>query len=136
MSVKIGVILLLITTPVAFAAQTAKVLVVKGKVTKLIPNTVEATSVKRGDLLPEDTSVLTGEKSFIRLRFSDKSTMNLGPNSKVVITKFPEKKANMVNLLTGMIKAEVKKKTKKELNLDMHPYLIPKELKEQIMFLK
>ena len=114
MGVKIGVILLLITTPVAFAAQTAKVLVVKGKVTKLIPNTVEASSVKRGDLLPEDTSVLTGEKSFIRLRFSDKSTMNLGPNSKVVITKLPEKKANMVNLLTGMIKAEVKKKTKKE----------------------
>ena len=28
------------------------------------------------------------------------------------------------------------KKTKKELNLDMHPYLIPKELKEQIMYLK
>jgi hypothetical protein len=35
--------------------------------------------------------------------------MNLGPKSKVVVTKLPKKKPNMINLLTGAIKAEVNK---------------------------
>lgn len=98
----------------SYADETAKVLLVRGTVTKLLPGTLHASTVKRGDLLTEDTSVVTGEKSFVRLRFSDNSTMNVAPKSKIVIDKLPEKKANMVNLLTGMLKAEVKKKTKKK----------------------
>lgn len=98
----------------AFSSQTAKVLIFRGKVTKLDPRGTKATPVKKGDKLLEDTSVVTGDKSFVKIKFADNSTMNLGPNSKIVISKMPEKKANMVNLLTGMIKAEVKKNSNKE----------------------
>src|SRR5690554_3036828 len=91
------------------ASQTAKVLMARGEVTKLLPGAHSARPVKTGDVLPEDTSVLTGDRSIVRLRFADNSTMNLGPKSKVVIAKMPERQANMVNLLTRSVKAEVDK---------------------------
>ena len=97
----------------SYAAQTAKVLMVRGDVTALRPGDKAAIKVKKGQNLPEDTSVLTGDKSVVRLKFADKSSMNLGPKSKVVVTKMPEKKPNMINLLTGAIKAEVNKKSNK-----------------------
>lgn len=97
----------------ALASQTAKVIMVRGTVTALKPGTSEAIKVKKGMTLPEDTSILTAEKSVVRLKFADNSTMNLGPKSKVVVTKLPKKKPNMINLLTGAIKAEVNKKSDK-----------------------
>lgn len=97
----------------ALAAQTAKVIMARGTVTALKPGATEAIKVKKGMTLPEDTSILTAEKSVVRLKFADKSTMNLGPKSKVVVTKLPKKKPNMINLLTGAIKAEVNKKSDK-----------------------
>ena len=93
---------------------TATVKVVRGKVTKLLPGSFNATQVKKGDILPEDTSLVTKKKSFVRVIFSDKSSMNLGPESKIVINKMPKKEATMVNLLTGMIKAKVNKNVKKK----------------------
>lgn len=98
----------------SFGAQTAKVLMVRGEVTALRPGDVDAIKVKKGQVLPEDTSILTAAKSIVRLKFADKSTMNLGPKSKVVVTKMPEKKPNMINLLTGAIKAEVNKNSNKQ----------------------
>jgi hypothetical protein len=97
----------------AFSAQTARVKMVRGKVTKLLPGTAKASKVKKGDILPEDTSLVTSSKSFVRVVFEDKSSMNVGPKSKVIISKLPKEKANMVNLLTGIIKAEVNKKSTK-----------------------
>lgn len=106
---------ILVTQPLLLnAAPTAKVLIKRGEVTKLSPGDLKATPVKVGESLPEDTSILTGEKSMVRLKFSNKSTMNLGPKSKVVVSKMPKKKPNMINLLTGAIKAEVDKKSNKE----------------------
>lgn len=113
MKKKISAILvwtLFVQTVPVHAAQTAKVLMVRGKVTKLLPGKSQASLVKRGEVLPEDTSVLTQDRSLVRLRFADNSTMNLGPKSKVVISKMPEQKPNMINLLTGAVKAEVNKK--------------------------
>lgn len=96
-----------------FAAQTAKVIMVKGKVTALRPGDRTAIKVKKGQTLPEDTSILTAGKSIVRLKFADKSTINLGPKSMVIVSKLPKKKPNMINLLTGAIKAEVNKKSNK-----------------------
>lgn len=96
-------------TMCAWAAPSATVLMKKGNVSKLLPGKHTAHEVKVGDILPEDTSVLTGERSVVRLKFSNNSTMNLGPKSKVVVSKMPQKKPNMINLLTGAIKAEVQK---------------------------
>lgn len=110
---KLWMILALSCSFEAFGAQTAKVLVVKGKATKLLPGGMQASPVKRGEKVPEDTSIVTGKKSFVRIKFADKSTMNVAANSKVLVSKLPKKKANVVNLLTGMIKAEVNKDIKK-----------------------
>jgi hypothetical protein len=65
--------------------------------------------VRKGELLPEETSVLTNDKSMVRLKFLDGTTVNLGPTSKIVITDLPKVKANVISLLTGTINASVKK---------------------------
>lgn len=100
----------------ALATLKAQIIVLKGKVTKLEPGKHQAKPVKRGDWLIEDTSIVTQAKSFAKLRFSDGSTMNVGSKSMVVINKIPENKPNMINLLKGVIKAEVKKEKKKSRN--------------------
>ena len=112
MKLNILIITTLLSTS-SFAAQKVKVIFVKGKVTALLPGTVEAINVKKDQLLPEDTSVVTGAKSIIRLKFADKSTMNLGPKSKVIVARMPVKKPNMINLLSGAMKAEVNKNSNK-----------------------
>lgn len=106
-------------TTQTLAAQSAKVILVKGKVTQLPPGSMKASIVKKGDRIKEDTSLVTGGKSFIKLQFADKSIMNMGPKSKTILAKMPKDKANMVNLLTGIIKAEVNKNTKKKTSTKM-----------------
>ena len=98
----------------AKAALTAKVLLVKGNVTKLEPGKMQAKKLKKGDRLVEDTSIHSGERSFALLKFSDGSRMNVGAKSKLVVSKMPAKKASMVKLINGIIKAEVKPETKKK----------------------
>jgi hypothetical protein len=98
----------------AHSAQKAQVLIARGDVTKLVPGAEKAVVVKKGDWLLEDTSIVTKSRSFVKIRFVDRSTMNIGPKSMVVINKMPSKKANMVNLLTGIVKAEVRKKSSKK----------------------
>ncbi|MCT4642039.1 MAG: FecR family protein, partial [Bacteriovoracaceae bacterium] len=110
-------ILLFVSTSI-YGAQSAKILLVKGKVTALRPGEQKAIQAKKGDVFPEDTSILTHARSLARIKFSDNTKINLGPKSKVVVTKMPKKEANIVNVLTGVIKAEVKKnKTKNKTKL-------------------
>ena len=97
-----------------YAAQRATVKMIKGKATKLLPGKQKASRLKVGDKLPEDTSIVTYKRSFVKLTFNDGSTINLSQNSKLVVSKMPKQKANMVNLLTGIVKAEVKKNQKKK----------------------
>lgn len=112
----IVLILCLSVSAFTYAANSgkAKVIMVRGKATKLLPGAKNATPVQKGELLPEDTSVVTADKSIVRLSFEDKSSVNIGPNSKLVVSKMEKKKANMLNLLTGAIKSEVDKREKKE----------------------
>ena len=104
----IGLVIICQPTP---AALTAKVLMVRGEATKLAPGKLKAEPILKGDVLVEDTSVVTQPKSFVRLRFSDKSTMNVAPKSMAVISKMPKDKASVVKLLNGIVKAEVEKQT-------------------------
>jgi hypothetical protein len=87
-----------------------KVIKVKGKVSALYPHTLKAVYLKKGDVLPEDTSILTKSRSFVKLKYEDGSTVSLGPKSKIVIAKsITKKKAGVLSLLTGQIRAKVKK---------------------------
>lgn len=103
----------------AKASLTAKVILVRGEVTMLAPGKIKAQPVKKGDVLVEDTSVVTKAKSFVRLKFSDNSSMNVAPKSMAVISKMPKNKASVVKLLNGIVKAEVKKQAKKKTTTKM-----------------
>lgn len=82
---------------------------VRGTVTILAPGHLTASKVKKNDWLLEGSSIVTAEKSLIRLIFKDKSSMNIGPSSKIILNRLPKNKANVVNLLTGIIKANVQR---------------------------
>ena len=71
--------------------------------------------LKRGMWIREGEVVKTGKRSFVRLSFVDKSTMNVGPGSEMKIEKFSKKEAGIVNVISGKIRSKV---TKDYLNMD------------------
>lgn len=92
-----------------FAAENvAKVIIMRGLVkAKLIDGTI--VDVKADQSIPEGATVQTAEKSFVKLLFIDKSQMNLGPNSQMVINAFPKKEAGIITLVKGQIRSQVTK---------------------------
>lgn len=101
----------------AFAKKSpiASVVKMRGSVTKLLPGALEATVVSDGDELLEDTSVVTGPKSFVKIKFIDKSELNMGPESKIVISEMSSSDdVGIISLLKGRIRTEVQKTEKKE----------------------
>lgn len=93
----------------AFAADNvAKVIVMRGMVkAKLADGTI--IDVKADQSIPEGAVVQTAEKSFVKLLFIDKSQMNLGPNSQMIINAFPKKEAGIITLVKGQIRSQVTK---------------------------
>lgn len=85
----------------------AKAIIVKGKVQALIKGKV--IPVKRGDWLPEGAQVKTEPRSFTKLLFIDKSTMNVGPDSQMRIDAFPKKEAGIITLVKGQVRSKVTK---------------------------
>lgn len=96
-------------------APIATVVKMRGVVTKLLPGALEATVLENGDQLQEDTSIVTGAKSFVKIRFIDKSELNMGPESKIVISEMnPSEEVGIISLLKGRIRTEVEKAEKPE----------------------
>ena len=93
----------------SWAQNIAKVMKIKGSATKLLPGSVEATQVSVGDELSEDTSIVTGPKSFIRVKFIDNSVMSIGADSKIVISEMSKDSPGIISLLKGRIRTEVEK---------------------------
>lgn len=90
------------------ADNVAKVVVMRGMVkAKLTDGTI--LDVKADQSIPEGATVQTAEKSFVKLLFIDKSQMNLGPNSQMIITAFPKKEAGIITLVKGQIRSQVTK---------------------------
>ena len=96
----------LLTTHV-HAGKAAKAIIVKGKVYSIIKGKKEI--LKRGAWLPEGAQVKTAKKSFTKLIFIDKSTMNVGPNSQMKIDTFPKSKAGVITLVKGKVRSKVTK---------------------------
>jgi hypothetical protein len=65
--------------------------------------------VKPDQSIPEGATLQTAEKSFVKLIFIDKSQMNLGPNSQMIINAFPKKEAGIITLVKGQIRSQVTK---------------------------
>ncbi len=98
------------------SSHVAVVIKIRGKVTQLVSPERIARIVKLGDKLKEDTSILTYKNSFIEIKFSDKSVMSLGPQSKAVIVRAEEGKSGVVSLLKGQARARVKRSSYDEKN--------------------
>ncbi|MFA6237562.1 MAG: FecR family protein [Bacteriovorax sp.] len=95
-------------TAYADEAGVAKVVVLRGQVKARLPNGTTF-DVKADQSIPEGAVLQTAEKSFVKLIFIDKSQMNLGPSSEMVITSFPKKEAGIITLVKGQIRSQVTK---------------------------
>lgn len=69
----------------------------------------EGTPVKKGMWIREGGLIKTEPRSFVRLGFVDKSTMNVGPSSEMKIEKLSDKEASVINVLSGKIRSQVSK---------------------------
>ncbi|MCP4913171.1 MAG: FecR domain-containing protein [Oligoflexia bacterium] len=85
----------------------AKVIILKGKAEAEIDG--KKTPLKKGMWLPEGVTVETQPKSFTKLLFVDKSSMNVGPKSQMKISAFPKKEAGIITLMKGQIRSKVTK---------------------------
>lgn len=107
---KISFLIFFIYSTFAFSANPiAEVIKVRGDVSQLAPGAMAAKSIAIGDKLSEDTSVLTGPSSFIKIKFLDNSEVNLGPESKIVISEMKKNEPGVISLLKGKIRTEVEK---------------------------
>lgn len=90
------------------ADNVAKVVIMRGMVkAKFADGTI--IDVKAEQSLPEGATLQTSDKSFVKLLFIDKSQMNLGPNSQMIINAFPKKEAGIITLVKGQIRSQVTK---------------------------
>lgn len=98
------------------ATPIAEVIKIRGDVTQLAPTAKAAIKVALGDKLLEDTSILTSAKSFVKIKFIDNSELNVGPESKIVITEMKKNSPGIISLLKGRIRTEVEKDAQKNEN--------------------
>tara|TARA_R110000868_G_scaffold38661_4_gene135094 strand:+ start:4882 stop:6684 length:1803 start_codon:yes stop_codon:yes gene_type:complete len=107
MIVRIALLFALLFATGLQAGEMAKVIRIRGYATQLAPGAMDARAVEMGQKIFEDTSILTKDKSFVVLEFSDSSRMSIGPNSKVVVVKARNEDAGLVSLLKGKIRSQV-----------------------------
>lgn len=81
---------------------------IKGRVTILPPGAKFAHELKVGDQVHEDSSVLTYDKSFVRIKFADDSHLTVSPNSKTIIRRYRKKKTKLINLIKGKVRTYIK----------------------------
>jgi hypothetical protein len=102
--------LLLSVTSEIFASDNsvATVVLMKGKAKAKLHDGTQI-DIKLDQTVPEGAEINTSAKSFVKLIFIDKSTINLGPSSSILIQAFPKKEAGIIKLIKGQIRAEVTK---------------------------
>jgi hypothetical protein len=115
---KLIVSFFIIFSLLAFAgSKGSKVAVVKmkrGNVEVIMPDG-SMKKVKKGDWIEEGSVIKTAPRSFCKLSFIDKSSMNVGPKSEMKIEKFDKKDAGVINVISGKIRSQV---TKDYLDMD------------------
>ncbi|MDC0255764.1 FecR family protein, partial [Bacteriovoracales bacterium] len=97
-----------ISAEVFAQSKAARVIILRGTA-QVTTKDGTTTKLKRGDWLPEGSIVKTEAKSFVKLLFIDKSSLNIAPKSSITIAKFSKKKAGIINLLQGKIRSKVVK---------------------------
>lgn len=110
---KLILILLALSSSSAFAeADFAEVTLAKGRASATLPNSEKTLILSEHLKLPAGAKITTAYSSYVRLKLlSDSSTVNIGPNSTLEIKKSAESGTNLMNLITGKLRAIVEKST-------------------------
>jgi hypothetical protein len=98
---------LLFTSQVFAGTKVAVVKMIRGEVVAELAGKI--IKLKKGDWVEEGQLVKTEKKSFVKLVFIDKSSINIGPGSEVIIENFSKTEAGLLNLVRGKIRAKVTK---------------------------
>lgn len=94
-----------------------EVIKIRGNVTQLRPGDQLARKVSDGEKLLEDTSVLTGPKSMVMIRMRDRSTLTLGPESKMVLVEAEnDEDPGVISLLNGHLRSKVQRQNRQSDN--------------------
>ncbi len=96
----------------AFAGQRGnKVAIVKIKKGSATVINTDGSNIelKKGDWIEQGSVVKTSKRSFVKLSFIDKSTVNVGPSSEMKIEKFSKNEAGVLNVISGKIRSKVSK---------------------------
>jgi len=96
----------------AFAGKDGtKVAIVKLKKGNAVVIKVDGSQVEasKGLWVEQGSVIKTESKSFVKLSFVDKSTMNVGPNSEMKIEKFSKDEPGVINVISGKIRSKVSK---------------------------
>ncbi len=101
------ILIALMTTSAWAQKKVAVVKLLKGEVDVLMMG--KTLKLKAEDWVEEGSVVKTGEKSFVKLMFIDKSQMNIGPSSEMKIEKFGDKDSGVIDLVKGKIRSQVTK---------------------------
>lgn len=99
--------LMLFSTKVWSGPKVAIVKILKGNVLNYVGG--KPTTLKAEDWVENGTIIKTTEKSFVKLIFTDKSQMNIGPNSLMKIENFTGKDSGVIDLVKGKIRSQVSK---------------------------
>jgi hypothetical protein len=111
MGIQMNLILtfLIFTFSFSLSAQTkvAVVKIIRGEV-ELI-DLGKPKKLKIDDWVQNGNIVKTADKSFVKLIFTDKSQMNIGPNSEMKIESFGGSDSGVIDLVKGKIRSQVTK---------------------------
>lgn len=88
-------------------AEVARVKMLRGEASMKLNGKTTKLAVEQAVLA--GSIVETGDKSFVRLIFTDKSQMNIGPNSEMEIKQFGGEDAGVIDLVKGKIRSQVSK---------------------------
>ncbi|WP_164848199.1 FecR domain-containing protein [Halobacteriovorax sp. HLS] len=114
MSFAIKSLLLLVFASHIFAATgpIGSVTKLKGEIS-LTRNQEIKTVNKQSEIFEKDI-IETSKSSFIKILFKDKTTLLIGPTSKIIVEKFPASTAGIINLMKGSFRVKVNKKVPNE----------------------
>ena len=95
-----------------------KIILTKGRVVKIPKDREYERAIKVGSKVYVGEKVVTGKSSLLKMRMVDDSIITLGPNSKLLISKFDyitkDKRSAVYTLLKGKLRGHIKRKVPKE----------------------
>ena len=101
------VFFLLLSTSIFAKPTIGTVSELRGAASVFFLGMTKARRLKVKDNLQEDAVIATYKESSIHIKLMDDSTISLGPNSKIIITKMNETGSGIITLLDGQLRTRV-----------------------------